>query len=174
MKNMIKINCLHTTTHNNESTPIAMRPLLLLLHLAGIIIWVGGMYFAHFCLRPVATEQLQPAQRLPLMTAVLGRFFPAVAIAIIAILISGVGLMLIPGFARAPIYWHAMMGIGLLMTAIFGVIYLVHFRALKAAVATQAWPTAGAAMNRIRPLVATNLLLGGLTVVVATLGPLLG
>lgn len=149
-----------------------MHPFLIFLHLAGVIVWVGGMSFAHFCLRPVAAELLPPPQRLPLLSGVLGRFFALVGVAIAAILVSGFALILMPGFARAPLYWHAMAGLGLLMTAIFIAIYGVFYRRLRAGVAAQDWPTAGAAMNRIRPLVALNLALGALTVAIATLGPL--
>lgn len=147
-----------------------MRAILLLVHLFGVVIWVGGMFFAHFCLRPVAAQQLPPPQRLPLLAAVLGRFFPVVAVSIVAILASGFARMVATGFAQAPLHWHLMAALGLLMAAIFALIYLFHFPRLKAAVAEQAWPVAGAAMNRIRLLVATNLWLGGLTIVVATLG----
>ncbi len=147
-----------------------MRAILLLLHLSGVIVWVGGMFFAHFCLRPVATLQLPPPQRLPLLAAVLGRFFVAVVVGIVAILASGFASMGVAGFGQAPIHWHVMAGIGLAMAAIFGVIYFRHFPRLKAGVAAQDWPAAGAAMNRIRILVATNLLLGALTIAVATLG----
>ena len=147
-----------------------MPPFLLLLHLAGVIVWVGGMFFAHFCLRPVAAAQLPPPQRLPLLAAVLGRFFTTVAASIIAILVSGFALIGAAGFAQAPIHWHVMSGIGLLMAAIFCVIYFLHYPRLTAGVAAQDWPAAVAAMNRIRQLVATNLLLGTLTVAVATLG----
>ncbi|NJD26463.1 MAG: hypothetical protein FIB06_13795 [Betaproteobacteria bacterium] len=147
-----------------------MHDLLVFLHLAGVIVWIGGMFFAHFCLRPVAAAQLPPPQRLPLLAGVLGRFFPAVAIAVVAILGSGLALMLAPGFAQAPRHWHLMMAIGLAMAAIFAVIYLYFFRRLRAGVAAADWPTAGAAMNRIRQLVAFNLGLGTLTVAVATLG----
>ena len=149
-----------------------MRSLLLLLHLAGVIVWIGGMFFAHFCLRPVATAQLPPPQRLPLLAGVLGRFFLAVAVSIVAILVSGFVIMGMTGFGQAPIYWHVMETSGLLMTGIFCVIYFLHYPRVKAGVAAQDWPAAGAAMNRIRPLVATNLLLGGLTIAVATLGAL--
>ena len=150
-----------------------MRSILLLLHLVGVIVWVGGMFFAHFCLRPVAALQLPPPQRLPLLAAVLGRFFTAVALSIVAILVSGFATMISTGFAHAPLHWHAMSGLGLLMVAIFCVIYFLYFPRLKAGVAAQNWPVAGAAMNQIRLLVATNLLLGGVTVVVATLGALI-
>lgn len=149
-----------------------MHSFLIFLHIAGVIVWVGGMSFAHFCLRPVTAELLPPPQRLPLLSGVLGRFFALVGVAIAAILVSGFALILMPGFAQAPLYWHAMAGLGLLMTAIFIAIYGVFYRRLRAGVAAQDWPTAGAAMNRIRPLVALNLALGALTVAIATLGPL--
>jgi len=147
-----------------------MRAFLLLIHLSGVIVWVGGMFFAHFCLRPVAAAQLPPPQRLPLLAAVLGRFFTAVAASIVAILASGFAIMGATGFGQAPIHWHVMSGFGLAMAVIFGIIYFRHYPQLKAGVALGDWPAAGAAMNRIRILVATNLLLGALTVVVATLG----
>ncbi len=147
-----------------------MRPITLLLHLAGVIVWVGGMFFAQFCLRPVAAAQLPPPQRLPLLAEVLGRFFVAVAASIALILLSGFAAMFSVGFAQAPLRWHVMMAVGLVMTVIFGIIYFAHYPRLKAGVAAQDWPRAGAAMNRIRVLVATNLALGFATAVVATLG----
>jgi uncharacterized membrane protein len=147
-----------------------MRSFLLLLHLSGVIIWVGGMFFAHFCLRPVAVAQLQPPLRLPLLAAVLGRFFKAVAASVVIILLSGFTSLAVTGFAQAPLHWHVMAGLGLLMSAIFGVIYFLYFPRLRAGVAMQDWPLAGAAMNRIRVLVMSNLFLGALTIVVATLG----
>jgi uncharacterized membrane protein len=149
-----------------------MRSFLLLLHLSGVIIWVGGMFFAHFCLRPVATMQLQPAQRLPLLAAVLGRFFKAVAISIVIILLSGFASLAATGFAQAPLHWHLMSGLGLVMALIFGIIYFRFFPRLEAGVAMLDWPLAGATMNSIRRLVMTNLGLGVLTIAVATLGNL--
>ncbi|MBS1160453.1 MAG: Phosphoribosylcarboxyaminoimidazole mutase [Proteobacteria bacterium] len=151
-----------------------MRPFLLFLHLAGVIVWLGGMFFAHFCLRPVAAEQLPPAQRLPLLAAVLGRFFVAVALAIVLILLSGFASLKITGFALAPLHWHVMSGLGVLMAGIFAAIYFRFYPRLVAGVAAEDWPAAGTAMNRIRQLVATNLLLGGLTLAVATLGAYFG
>ena len=147
-----------------------MKPFLLLLHFAGVVIWIGGMFFAHYCLRPVAALQLPPPQRLPLLAAVLGRFFVAVAVSVVAILASGFVMMAAAGFGNSPAHWHFMMGVGLVMAVIFGVIVMQFYPRLKAGVAVQDWPSAGAAMNRIRQLVATNLALGATIVVVATLG----
>lgn len=151
-----------------------MRQLLVFIHLAGVIVWVGGMVFAHFFLRPVATDLLPPPQRLQLMAGVLGRFFAAVAVAIAALIGSGLALMLATGFAAAPWYWHFMLSNGLLMTVIFMIIYGIRYPRLKQAVAAADWPAGGAAMNGIRQLVVTNLLLGTLTIAVALLGPLAG
>lgn len=147
-----------------------MRPFLLFLHLAGVVVWVGGMFFANFCLRPVAAQQLPPPQRLPLLAGVLGRFFKLVAFSVALILLSGFASLAATGFARAPLHWHLMSGLGLLMAAIFIVIALFFYPRLQAGVVLADWPVAGAAMNRIRQLVLINLWLGGITIAVATLG----
>ncbi len=147
-----------------------MTSLLQLLHLAGVIVWIGGMFFAHYCLRPVATAQLPPPQRLPLLSAVLGRFFVAVTVSIGAILLSGLAIMLPAGMANAPIHWHIMLTLGLAMTVIFSIIALHHYPRLKTRVAASDWPAAGQSMNSIRVLVASNLAIGTVTVVVATVG----
>jgi uncharacterized membrane protein len=147
-----------------------MKAILQLLHLAGVIVWIGGMFFAHFCLRPVAATQLPPPQRLPLLAAVLGRFFAVVAASILLIIATGLSMMLLVGMAQAPLHWHLMLTTGLLMTAIFAVIYLRYFPRLRSGVATADWPAAGAALNIIRQLVAGNLGLGAATVAIAVLG----
>lgn len=36
---------------------------LLFLHLAGVVLWVGGMFFAYVCLRPTAVKLFEPPQR---------------------------------------------------------------------------------------------------------------
>ncbi|HMZ75748.1 MAG TPA: hypothetical protein PKX01_06180, partial [Rhodocyclaceae bacterium] len=85
--------------------------LLLFLHLAGVIVWMGGMVFAHLCLRPAALE-LPPAQRLSLWRAVFGRFFPLVAAAVATILLTGFAMLADVGFAQAPRTWHVMALLG--------------------------------------------------------------
>lgn len=47
-----------------------MADLLLALHLLGAVLWVGGMAFALFVLRPAAHEVLQAPERLALMLSV--------------------------------------------------------------------------------------------------------
>lgn len=151
-----------------------MRGLMLFLHLAAVAVWVGGMFFAHQCLRPVALSQLQPPQRLPLWAGVFGRFFPWVWAAVATILGSGLWLLLQVGFKHAPMSWHVMFGIGLAMMAIFLHLYFSPFQRLRRQVAAQDWPQAGAALNQIRALVGTNLVLGLLDIGIAALGRGLG
>src|ERR1700680_5043017 len=90
----------------------------LFLHILGVVVWVGGMLFAHFFLRP-ALADLSPQIRLPLMEAVLGRFFLWVGVAVLAILISG-GLMLARYGAYAPWTVKAMAALGIVMMLLFG------------------------------------------------------
>jgi len=146
-----------------------VRNVLVLIHLVAVIVWIGGMFFAHFCLRPVAAAQLQPPQRLPLLAAVLGIFFKFVGLALL--LLWGSGLIRFAQVGAAiPANWHAMAGLALVMTLIFGVIVLRYYRRMRAALKIEDWPSEGQAMNAIRSLVLTNLVLGLITVTVAILG----
>ena len=113
---------------------MTLHHLMLFVHLAGVIVWVGGMSFAHFCLRPAAL-QLPPPQRLALWHGVLARFFPIVWLALAAIVGSGFAMLLAVGFAQAPLAWHAMAAVGLVMAAIFASIWFGPWKALQQAVA---------------------------------------
>jgi len=146
---------------------------LLLPHLLGVIVWVGGMFFAHMALRPSAAALLPPPQRLPLLHGVFTRFFPWVWLSILSILSSGsYGMLLLGGF-KAGWHIHAMLAIGVAMMTIFSYIYFVPFPRLKQGVLKQDWPVAGVAMARIRLLVGVNLILGLTATVIALLGRLL-
>lgn len=143
------------------------------LHLLGAVIWVGGMFFAHMVLRPSAVEELEPPQRLPLWAAVFGRFFFWVWVAIGTILISGYWMIfdVFGGLlGLKALYIQIMHVIGLIMSGIFVYIFFVPYQKLKIAVANKEFPTGGALMNKIRLLVTTNLVLGLITIVVASGG----
>lgn len=145
--------------------------LALMLHLLGAVVWIGGMFFAYFALRPAAAELLGPPQRLPLWSATLGRFFRWVWVAIVLVLGSGFYMFsMIADHARVPLYVHLMLYVGVVMTLIFGYVFFSPFPALKRAVAAQDWPGAGSALNQIRIAVAFNLALGLANVAVATAG----
>lgn len=145
-------------------------PLWLFLHLAGVVVWVGGMFFAYVCLRPEAASQLEPPPRLRLWRGVLARFFTWVWVAVAVVLASGLALILRSGFAAAPLYQHIMFLMGLVMIAIYVFVFLVPYAGLSKAVAAEDWKAGGAALGRIRQLVGTNLALGLLTIAVGTVG----
>jgi uncharacterized membrane protein len=135
------------------------------LHLLGVVVWVGGMFFANFALRPSVTA-LPPPQRLPLLVATLGRFMAWAGAAVIAVVASGFWLVGVSGgMAGVSASVHAMMGIGIAMAAVYLYVIAVPFRAMRAAVARADWTAGGAAMARVRLLVAVNLALGLVTVV---------
>lgn len=144
---------------------------MLLLHVLGVVVWVGGMFFAYMALRPAAAQLLEAPQRLSLWRGTLSRFFLWVWIAVILILASGLAMVgMAGGFALARWQVHTMFGLGLLMMALFGHIYFAPFRRLRKAVADADWPRAAPALAQIRRIVGINLLLGLLVIAVALLG----
>jgi uncharacterized membrane protein len=140
----------------------------LFLHLLGVAIWVGGMVFAHFCLRP-ALEDLSPQLRLPLWESVFGRFFNWVAAAVLVILLSGAVLMMYFGGSHANWQIHTMMGLGILMMLIYGHIRFAVFPRIRRAVQAQNWPNGARAVGTVRRLVVINMVLGVVTIGVAVL-----
>lgn len=142
------------------------------LHLVAVVVWIGGMVFAHFCLRPAALATLQPPQRLPLMAAALGRFFALVGGSLVLLWGSGVALFAQVAGGRPPMSWNLMAAIAAVMTVVFLVIALRLYPRMRAALAAGELPKAAAALDGIRRLVVLNLALGFVTVAVATLGRL--
>ena len=151
-----------------------MQSILKFLHLAGVVIWVGGMFFAWMCLRPVAAANLEPPARLKLWAGVFARFFPWVWGSVLAILLSGTWILLATGFKQSPPHWHVMLLLGVVMSAIFVYVVAVPYSRLRIAVAGQNWADGGKALGQIRQLIGTNLILGSSTMAVATLGRLIG
>lgn len=145
------------------------------LHVLSIVVWVGGMVFAHFFLRPAAA-QLEPPVRLRLMHDVLGRFFQAVLVVSVLTLVSGVWMLgrvarqvaQAGGRFEMPLAWMVMAALGLVMVAIFLHIRFVLYPRLGRAVTAADWPAGGAAMAHIRRWVSINLGLG-VVVLLATL-----
>ena len=146
------------------------------VHLLAIVVWMGGMVFAHFFLRP-ALAQLEPPARLRLMHEVLGRFFQAVLVVSLLTLGSGVWMLgrvakqvvQAGGSFQMPVYWTVMAVLGTLMVAIFLHIRFALFKRLSRAVDAADWPAGGAALGQIRQWVAINLGLGVLIMAVTLL-----
>lgn len=151
--------------------------LLKLVHLGSAIVWIGGMFFALFCVRPAAMT-LEPSVRVPFMANALGRFFSVVMWVALAALASGVAMVVRVGQTtrltgapfNMPADWMAMAVLGVLMLAVFGHIRFALYKRLQRAVAAQDWPAGGAALADIRFWVGVNLAFGALIVVVTVLG----
>lgn len=140
--------------------PILMK----FFHLLAAIVWLGGISFMLLALRPAATELLAPPQRLPLIAQVLQRFFALVWASIALLLLSGLAMLLPVGMKHAPIGWHLMLGLGLVMSALFGHLYFGPFRRLKQAVSASNWPEGGRRTGQIATLAGINLALGVLAI----------
>lgn len=150
--------------------------MLKLLHLISVVIWVGGMFFAYMCLRPVAASQLEPPVRLQLWVGVFGKFFPFVWLAVILLPLTGYMMIsnIYSGMGNTPLYVHLMNGLGSLMIFIYLHVFFAPYQRLKRAVAAQDWPAGGKALAQIRVLVGINMTLGLLTVLIASGGRYFG
>lgn len=147
------------------------------VHLLSIIVWIGGMAFAHFFLRP-AVATLETPERVRLMHAVLGRFFNAVLVA--GGLALGSGLWMMGRIAKQtvqagtklnlPLEWMAMTVLGVMMLAIFGYTRFALYPRLARAVTAAAWPAGDAALASIRTWLMVNLVMGVVIVAVTLLG----
>ena len=147
------------------------------IHLLSVIVWIGGMVFVQFFLRPALITLAAP-ERVRLMHDVLGRFFNAVLVA--AGLALGSGLWMMGRIARQtvqagvkvnmPLEWIVMAVLGLLMLGIFGYIRFALYRHLTQAVTSASWAAGGAALASIRTWVMVNLVIGVVIVAVTLLG----
>ncbi len=147
------------------------------IHLLSIIVWIGGMVFVQFFLRP-SVASLAPPQRLRLMHDVLGRFFNAVLAAAGLVLVTGTWMIgrvakqtvQAGGNFTMPIEWMIMAALGIVMVGIFGHIRFALYKRLSRAVTSADWAAGGAAMANIRVWVAINLAIGVVIVVVTLAG----
>jgi uncharacterized membrane protein len=146
------------------------QSLLKTVHLLSIIVWIGGMAFAHFFLRP-AVAALEPPARLRLMHAVLGRFFGAVLVAAPLAVASGAAMLLaLPAGTVVPTSWALMGVLGVIMLLIFLHVRVALYARLGRAVAAADWPAGALALGAIRRWVALNLGIGVAIVVLTLLG----
>lgn len=139
----------------------------LILHILGAVIWVGGMFFAHFMLRQAAAP-LEPAIRLPLMQRALARFFPWVWVSIALLLLSGGGMIKLGAGGLAV---EIMMGLGIIMMLAFGHLYFAPWRRFQRALDGSDLAVAGAQLKQIRTIVAANLFLGLVVVCIGATAP---
>jgi uncharacterized membrane protein len=143
----------------------------LTVHILCAVVWVGGMFFAHQCLRPSAGA-LDPAVRLPLWHRVFMRFFPWVWVAIVGLLASGYAMIFggFGGFKDLPMYINIMQSLGIIMMLLYFHLFFAPWKRFKRAIAAGELPVAARNLDQIRMIVTINLVLGLVTVVVGATG----
>ncbi len=146
-------------------------PLLVSLHVLAAVVWVGGMLFAYVVLRP-SVGPLASDARLQLWHRVFSQFFPLVWASIIVLLATGYGMIFLylGGFAGTPLYVNVMQALGIVMMLIFFHLYFAPWRRFNAAATAGDLAEAAAQLAQIRRIVATNLVLGLITIVVGASG----
>jgi uncharacterized membrane protein len=133
------------------------------LHVLCAVVWVGGMFFAYFVLRP-SLAVLEPPQRIALHTQIFRRFFLTIWHAMPVIILSGLAMIFAVFGGMAGLRWNVnvMMLLGLVMAGIFLAIFFGPYRTFRA--------TPGPVpLDAIRKLIGINLALGLLTSVIAVL-----
>ncbi len=141
------------------------------LHILAATLWVGGMFFVLFILRP-SLGPFGSSERLPLMGRVLARFFAWVWGAIIVLLLSGYGMVFLGfgGFAHVGLHVHLMQATGILMMLLFAHLYFAPWKRFCRAVNKGDFGRAAKQLGEIRMIVTINLALGILTLLVGSTG----
>jgi uncharacterized membrane protein len=147
-------------------------PLAITLHILSAVIWVGGMFFAYMALRPVAASLLEPPLRLPLWSQTFARFFPWVWAAVVLLPASGYWMIFVIFEGMANVGWHVhvMQILGFGMIGIYLHVFFAPYQRMNRAIAAGDYPAAGKHLAVIRRLVGTNLILGLITLIVASGG----
>lgn len=153
---------------------MSLSPIMLGLHTIAATVWVGGMFFAYMVLRPSVPGIEQPPERLKLWDRVFEKFFFWVWIAVVALPSTGYWQLYsdFEGFDGAGAHIHIMHLTGWLMIVLFVYLYMKPYTAFREAVGAEDWPAAGANLDSIRKIVATNLVIGIFTVVIGASGRL--
>lgn len=146
---------------------MVVRQVMIFLHVFAMAVWVGGMFFAHLCLRPAASSVLELPQRMPLWLGTLRLFFKYLIGTVAVVLVSGYAMFFVIGPAGVPPGIHIMSATGLLMALIFAYTYFVPFSKLRKHCRDSAWTEAAAAQASIRRMVGVNLILGIITIAAA-------
>jgi len=152
-----------------------LMPLIQAIHGLAATIWIGGIFFAYMALRPAAVKTLEPIQRLNLWQSTFSHFFRWVWLCIGLLLVTGYIDLFIRfnGLNHSQTYLTIMHITGLLMTSFFLYLYFGLYRNLRQALSNNSIEIAASIMNKMRPVIATNLSLGIFITLVGISGSML-
>ena len=148
-----------------------------LLHLIAGIVWMGGMTFMLFALRPAAIASMEPQPRAVLMGQVWQRFYTLVLVAIVVLFTTGTHLYTATfraakaatGTGSVPLGWNVMLVLGVTMMLVFGHIFFAGFKKYKRGIAAADWPLAAKAGGLIHKMTLLNFTLGWLAILAVRL-----
>ena len=143
-----------------------------LFHLIAGIVWMGGMTFMLFALRPAAVATLEAQPRAVLTGEVFKRFYLWVLIAVVVLFATGTHMYtatfraakLATGAGSVPLGWNVMLVLGITMMLVFGHIYFAGFKKYKRAVALADWPLAAKAGGLMHTMTLLNFAMGWLAI----------
>lgn len=139
------------------------------LHGLAVLMWLGGMLATWMILRPAGLAAASRARRLTRLADIFPQVFGWIWAAVLILPISGVALLRLhfTGFETAPRGVQIMMGLYVIMAALFLRMQGLQLPALRKAVAAQDWADGMAATKKLRRLAIAGLLLGLAVVVLA-------
>ncbi|MHB1580893.1 MAG: CopD family protein [Acidithiobacillus sp.] len=145
------------------------------VHIIAVVVWIGGLFFATVVLAPVLQAEIaQASTRIPLLHAILRRFFLWVGIS--GAVLLGSGYTMVPlfygGFAAlsAPVSIMVVLGTIMVMLALH--VYFAPLKRLRRAVRDQDWKAGARALGQVRLLSSVNLLLSLVVILMGVWGVL--
>ncbi len=154
-----------TMSNGPEAFTSPLWGLVLAVHLLSWATWLGGVAYALFVLRP-SLGLLDTTQRNSVQLQTLRRFFRLVWHVMPLVLITGWLMLAFPlgGFNNPDWHVQTMQALGVVMALLFAYAFFGPFRKARRALRPQP-----GTFETIRSLLGVNLVLGAVTVVVASL-----
>ncbi|MEB8535066.1 CopD family protein [Acidithiobacillus ferriphilus] len=143
------------------------------VHIVAVVIWIGGLFFATVVLAPVLQAEIaQVGTRIPLLHAILRRFFLWVFISGAVLLSSGYTMvpLFYGGFATLSAPVSIMMLLGTVMVMLSLHVYFAPLKRLRRAVRDQDWKAGARALGQVRLISGVNLLLSLVVILMGVWG----
>ena len=133
--------------------------------------FVGRRHVLRLCLSPSGDGRIGAAAGAA-QAGVFQKFFPWVWVSVLTLLVTGYWIIFVEwgGFASAGPHVHIMQLTGLLMMALFAHLFFAEWKKFARMVDAEEFSDAATRLGRIRMIVLTNLIIGGVTVLIGASG----